>query len=137
MKGFFLQNLIISESNVRHHTDFGVSSTPCNKREKTKHQYFVFALVTYYINIGQGFKTFSWLLSLHHILLKKKMAMKILEPLLNDIMPLETTGIKVQFENVIDHFMDETCMVCVEKVAAHALGGNFLQSIFSKFYSVT
>ena len=51
---------------------------------------------------------------------------KILRPLLDDLLKLETEGIKISFEGVDHKFCGSLSMVIADNLDAHALDGFFL-----------
>ena len=51
---------------------------------------------------------------------------EILTPLLEDLLKLETLGIKVSFQAVDHMFFGSLSMVVADNLAAHALGGFFV-----------
>ena len=111
---------------ILYHDDFGTVNPLGNKVSKYKISAFYFVLG----NIPSKFR--SRLSDINLLLIspasfgQKYGYSEILQPCLDDLCKLETTGIKVNFENIAYLFKGGVSMVVADNLAAHALGGFFL-----------
>ena len=108
-----------------YHHDFNIVNSLGNKTQKYKISAFYFVTG----NFENKYK--SRLQDIHLCILSpanfvnKRGYEKILRPLLDDLLKLETEGIKISFEGVDQKFCGSLSMVIADNLAAHALGGLF------------
>ena len=108
---------------ILYHDDFGVSNPLGNKLKKYKMSAFYFVLG----NIPGKYR--SWLKDVQLTLLfPSELTQKygyhvLIEPLLDDIKVLESTGLYVKFEGKYHIFRGTVAMLVADSLAAHTLGG--------------
>ena len=108
-----------------YHDDFNIVNPLGNKTQKYKISAFYFVIG----NFANKYK--SLLKDIHLCILSPATFVnkygyeKILRPLLDDLLKLETEGIKISFEGVDHKFCGSLSMVIADNLAAHALGRFF------------
>ena len=130
-KGYgFKNNLLFSTSNhhlqiILYHDDFVVSNPLGNMVKKYKTSAFYFCLGNIPSKYRTTLKDIQLAILCSSYFIEKYGYKKILEPLLTDLIILETKRILVKYENIARHFQGSVSMVVTDNLVAHALGGYF------------
>ena len=110
---------------ILYHDDFGTANPLGNKVSKYKISAFYFVLGNIPAKFRSRLKDINLLLLSPSSFVQKYGYVEILQPCLDDLIKLETIGIKVRFENIEHLFKGTLSMVIADNLAAHALGGFF------------
>ena len=115
---------------ILYHDDFGVSNPLRNKFKKYKMPAFYFVLGNIPGKYRSRLKDVQLTLLFPSELTQKYRYHVLIEPLLDDIKVLESTGLYVKFEGKCQIFRGTVTMLVADNLAAHALGGFYCN--FSK-----
>ena len=108
-----------------YHDDFNIVNPLGNKTQKYKVSAFYFVIGNFSGKYKSRFKDIHLAILSPASLVSKYGYKEILTPLLEDLLKLETLGIKVSFQGVDHTFFGSLSMVVADNLAAHALGGFF------------
>ena len=108
---------------ILHHNDFGVSNPLGNKFKMYKMSAFYFVLGNIPGKYRSRLKDVQLTLLFPSELTQKYGYHVLIEPLLDDIKVLESTGLYVKFEGKYHIFRGTVTMLVADSLAAHTLGG--------------
>ena len=108
-----------------YHDDFNIVNPLGNKIQKDKISAFYFVTGNFANKYKSRLKDIHLCILSPAFFVNKYGYEKILRPLLDDLLKLETEGIKISFEGVDNKFCGSSSMVIADNLAAHALGGFF------------
>ena len=108
-----------------YHDDFNIVNPLGNKTQKYKISAFYFVIGNFANKYKSRLKDIHLCILSPATFVNKYGYEKILRPLLDDLLKLETEGIKISFEGVDHKFCGSLSMVIADNLAAHALGRFF------------
>ena len=108
-----------------YHDDFNIVNPLGNKTQKYKISAFYFVIGNFANKYKSRLKDIHLCILSPATFVNKYGYEKILRPLLDDLLKLETEGIKISFEGVDHKFCGSLSMVIADNLAAHVLGGFF------------
>ena len=108
-----------------YHDDFNIVNSLGNKTQKYKISAFYFAIGNFANKYKSRLKDIQLCILSPATSVNNYGYEKILRPLLDDLLKLETEGIKISFKGVCHKFCGILSMVIADNLAAHALDGFF------------